>query len=56
MLLLWGAQDLPLPPAAGEAFASALGQPPPRLIQGAGHYLQVDQGKLIGTTIADWLS
>jgi haloalkane dehalogenase len=56
MLLLWGAQDLPLPPAAGEAFASALGRPSPRLIQGAGHYLQEDQGELIGTTIADWLS
>jgi haloalkane dehalogenase len=56
MLLLWGAQDLPLPPAAGEAFASALGRPAPQLIEGAGHYLQEDQGELIGTTIADWLS
>jgi haloalkane dehalogenase len=56
MLLLWGAQDLPLPPAAGEAFAGALGRPAPHLIEGAGHYLQEDQGELIGTTIADWLS
>ena len=56
MLMLWGAQDLALPPTAGEAFASALGRPAPQLIEGAGHYLQEDQGELIGTTIADWLS
>jgi haloalkane dehalogenase len=55
-LLLWGEQDLPLPPSAGEAFASALGRPAPRLIEGAGHYLQEDRGELIGDTIADWLA
>ena len=56
LLMLWGAEDRPLPPAAGEAFASALGQPAPRSIEGAGHYLQEDQGELVGATIADWLS
>ena len=48
MLMLWGAEDRPLPPAAGEAFASALGQPAPQLIEGAGHYLQEDQGEEVG--------
>jgi haloalkane dehalogenase len=55
LLLLWGAEDRPLPPAAGEAFASALGKPAPRLVPDAGHFLQEDQGALIGETIADWL-
>ena len=44
-LMLWGAEDRPLPPAAGEAFASELGQPAPRLIEGAGHFLQEDRGE-----------
>jgi haloalkane dehalogenase len=56
LLLLWGAQDVPLPPAAGEAFAGALGRPAPKLVEGAGHYLQEDQGGLVGATIADWLA
>jgi haloalkane dehalogenase len=55
LLLLWGAEDRPLPPRAGEAFASALGRPAPSEIVDAGHYLQEDQGALIGETIADWL-
>lgn len=56
LLLLWGAEDRPLPPAAGEAFASALGRSAPRLVPDAGHYLQEDQGALIGEMIADWLA
>jgi haloalkane dehalogenase len=56
LLLLWAAEDRPLPPAAGEAFASALGKPAPRLVPDAGHFLQEDQGALIGETIADWLA
>jgi haloalkane dehalogenase len=56
LLLLWGAEDRPLPPAYGEAFAGALGKPAPQLVAGAGHYLQEDQGELIGATIADWLA
>jgi haloalkane dehalogenase len=55
LLLLWGAEDRPLPPRAGEAFASALGRPAPRAVPDAGHYLQEDQGALIGETIAGWL-
>jgi haloalkane dehalogenase len=55
-LMLWGAEDRPLPPAAGEAFASELGRRAPQLVEGAGHYLQEDRGELVGTTIADWLA
>ncbi len=54
-LMLWGAEDPVLPPKLGEAFASALGQPSPRLIPEAGHYLQEDQGPMVGEAIADWL-
>ena len=56
LLMLWGEQDPVLPPKVGEAFARALGQPAPRLIGEAGHFLQEDQGPLVGATIADWLS
>jgi len=55
MLMLWGTEDVPLPPRAGEAFASALGRPAPTPVEDAGHYLQEDRGELIGETIADWL-
>jgi haloalkane dehalogenase len=54
-LMLWGEQDPVLPPKVGEAFASALGQPSPRRIGEAGHFLQEDQGPLLGAVIADWL-
>jgi haloalkane dehalogenase len=56
LLLLWGAEDRPLPPEAGEAFASALGRPAPQPVAGAGHYLQEDKGEEIGATIAAWLA
>jgi haloalkane dehalogenase len=55
LLMLWGEHDLPLPVAAGEAFASALGRPAPTVVPRAGHYLQEDRGELVGSTIADWL-
>jgi haloalkane dehalogenase len=54
-LMLWGAQDQPLPPTVGEAFASAIGRPAPTPIDGAGHYLQEDRGEQVGSLIADWL-
>jgi haloalkane dehalogenase len=56
MLLLWGAEDRPLPLAQGEAFAAELGRPAPQPIAGAGHFLQEDQGEQIGALIADFLS
>ena len=55
MLMLWADQDPVLPPSAGEALASALGRPAPRVIADAGHFLQEDQGPLVGGLIADWL-
>ena len=54
-LMLWGDSDPVLPPAVGEAFAGAIGRPPPRVVKDAGHYLQEDQGPLLGQLIADWL-
>jgi len=56
MLLLWGAEDRPLPPERGDAFAAELGRPAPRQIANAGHFLQEDQGETIGALIADFLS
>jgi haloalkane dehalogenase len=54
-LLLWAEHDPVLPVRAGEALASALGKAAPQLIPGAGHFLQEDQGELVGERIADWL-
>jgi haloalkane dehalogenase len=55
-LMLWGAEDPVLPLATGERFAAAIGREPPRPIAAAGHFLQEDQGPLVGATIADWLA
>ena len=55
LLMLWGAEDAALPPAVGEAFASALGRPAPHVLDGAGHFLQEDRGEEVGALIADWL-
>ena len=43
-------------PATGERFAGAIGREPPRIIENASHFLQEDQGRLIGDLIAEWLS
>ena len=55
VLMLWADEDPVFPPRVGEAFARTLGQPSPTAIPRAGHFLQEDQGQLIGETIADWL-
>ena len=54
-LVLWADADPVLPVRAGEALASAIGWPAPRVVEGAGHFLQEDQGALVGSLIADWL-
>ena len=54
-LVLWADADPVRPVRAGEALASAIGWPAPRVIEGAGHFLQEDQGALVGSLIADWL-
>jgi haloalkane dehalogenase len=55
-LMLWADSDPVLPLKAGEAFASAIGRPAPEVIPDASHFLQEDQGELIGRRIADWLA
>ncbi|HWD11637.1 MAG TPA: haloalkane dehalogenase [Solirubrobacteraceae bacterium] len=55
-LMLWADSDPVLPLSTGERFAAAIGQPAPRTIPDASHFLQEDQGPLIGSLIADWLT
>jgi len=55
-LMLWADSDPILPPSTGERFAEAIGRPPPRSIPDASHFLQEDQGPLIGELIAEWLN
>jgi haloalkane dehalogenase len=55
-LVLWADSDPILPPHVGERFAEAVGAPPPRPIEDASHFLQEDQGPLIGSLISDWLT
>lgn len=55
-LMLWADSDPVLPLQTGERFAAAIGRPAPTVIEDASHFLQEDQGPLIGRLIADWLS
>jgi haloalkane dehalogenase len=55
-LMLWADSDPVLPLKTGEAFAAAIGRDAPRVIEGAGHFLQEDRGEEIGAAIADWLT
>jgi haloalkane dehalogenase len=54
-LMMWADSDPILPPSVGERFAAAINRPPPRPIENASHFLQEDQGPLIGALIAEWL-
>lgn len=54
-LLLWADQDPILPLAVGEKFAAAIGADLPTVVPDASHFLQEDQGELVGSLIADWL-
>ena len=54
-LMMWGDSDPVLPLATGERFAESIGREKPRTIEDASHFLQEDQGPLIGSLIADWL-
>jgi haloalkane dehalogenase len=54
-LMLWADSDPVLPPSVGEAFAAAIGRPAPQPVPDAGHFLQEDQGPLLGGLIAGWL-
>jgi haloalkane dehalogenase len=55
-LMLWADSDPVLPLSTGELFAESIGREKPRTIPDAGHFLQEDQGLLIGSLIADWLT
>ena len=55
-LMLWADSDPVLPLATGERFAAAIGRSSPRVIADASHFLQEDQGPLIGSLIAEWLT
>jgi haloalkane dehalogenase len=55
-LILWADSDPIIPPKVGERFASAIGRDAPRVIENASHFLQEDQGELIGGLIAEWLT
>jgi haloalkane dehalogenase len=54
-LMLWADSDPVLPFTVGEHFADMIGRERPRKIEDASHFLQEDQGPLIGGLIADWL-
>jgi haloalkane dehalogenase len=54
-LIMWADSDPVLPFGVGERFAQAIAGPPPRAIEDASHFLQEDQGPLIGQLIAEWL-
>ena len=55
-LMLWADSDPVLPFEVGERFAAAISRQPPRKIENASHFLQEDQGPLIGRLIAEWLT
>ena len=55
VLMLWAEKDPVVPLAAGERFAEVLGRDAPEVIPDASHFLQEDQGQLIGARIAEWL-
>ena len=54
-LFLWADSDPILPLSVGERFADRIGAPAPTVIPDASHFLQEDNGELIGRHIADWL-
>jgi haloalkane dehalogenase len=55
-LMLWADSDPVLPLEVGGRFAEAIGRERPRVIEDASHFLQEDQGPLIGSLIAEWLT
>lgn len=55
-LMLWADQDPILTLETGRRFADAIGAMAPIVIPDASHFLQEDQGALIGEHIAGWLT
>ena len=54
-LVLWAENDPVLPLTTGHRFAEVLNTEVHHAIPEASHFLQEDQGELIGTLIAEWL-
>jgi haloalkane dehalogenase len=54
-LVLWADGDPVLPLENGRAFAQALNTELHHVVADAGHFLQEDQGPLVGRLLADWL-
>ena len=55
-LVLWAEHDPVIPLETGRRFAQAIGTEVAHVVPDAGHFLQEDQGPLIGRLIAEWLS
>ncbi len=55
-LMLWAEHDPIIPPSVGTRIAERVGWPEPEIIAEASHFLQEDQGELLGRRIADWLA
>ncbi len=55
-LVLWAQDDPIIPLRTGRRFAEAIGTEVAHAIPDAGHFLQEDQGALIGRLIAEWLA
>ena len=55
-LVLWADSDPVLTLELGQALAERIGWPEPEVIAEASHFLQEDQGELIGRRIAEWLA
>jgi haloalkane dehalogenase len=55
-LVLWADSDPVIPLETGRRFAAAIGTEVAHVVPGAGHFLQEDQGALVGRLIAEWLA
>jgi haloalkane dehalogenase len=55
-LVLWADSDPIIPLRTGQRFAAAIRTEVAHVIPDAGHFLQEDQGPLIGRLIAEWLA
>jgi haloalkane dehalogenase len=55
-LVLWADEDPIIPLATGRRFAESIGTEVAHVVPDAGHFLQEDQGPLVGRLIAEWLA
>lgn len=54
--VLWADADPVLPVRQGEAFCERINAPAPSIVAESGHFLQEDQGEVIGQRIVAWLA